>query len=72
MLLTLKNIAFPFSYVFDIVKDFIQLIILIVAVGGPMLVFSNWTSFTSVVSLLNSSIQFICNMNQSKIQIIFR
>ena len=59
MLLALKNIAFPFFYVFDIVKDFIQLIILIIAVGGPMLVFNFWISFTSVVSWLNNTIQFI-------------
>ena len=64
MLLALKNTAVPFFYVFDIVKDFIQLIILIIAAGGPMLVFNNWISFTSVVSWLNNSIQFICDMNQ--------
>lgn len=64
--------VFPFLYVFDVVKDSIQLIILTVAVGGPMLIFNNWISFTSVVSWLNNSIQFICNMNQSAIQILFQ
>ena len=56
MLLTLKNIIFPFFYVLDVVKDSIQLIILTVAVGGPMLVFNNWISFTSVVSWLINGI----------------
>ena len=56
MLLAPKNIAFPFLYVVDFLKDSIQLIMLIVAVGGPVLVFNNWTSFTSVVSWLNNSI----------------
>ena len=70
MLLALKNIAFPFFYVFDVLKDYIQLIMLIVAVGGPMLVFNNWTSFTSVVSWLKNRIQSICN--QIAVQIISR
>ena len=67
-----KNIAFPLLYVFDALKDSVQLIMLIVAVGGPVLVFNNWTSFTSVVSWLNNSIQFFCDMNQCAIHIIFR
>ena len=60
-----KNIAFPFFYVFDALKDSIQLIMLIAAVGGPMLVFNDeyLFSFTSTVSMANISIQFIYNVN---------
>ena len=47
-----KNIVFPFLYVFDVLKDFIQLIMIIVAVGGLWQVFNDdyLSSFTSVVS----------------------
>ena len=59
--MVIKNIAFPFLYVFDALKDSIQLIMLIIAVGGPMLVFNDeyMFSFTSAVSLVN----ILNNMN---------
>ena len=45
-----KNITFPFLYVCDVLKDSLQLALLVIAVGGPLLVIKNPFSFTSVVS----------------------
>ena len=43
------NIVGPFSYLLDIVKDSLQLILLLLSVGSFRLVLKNWTSFSSVV-----------------------
>ena len=44
------NLLTPFFYLFDIVKDCIQLSLLLSIVGGLWLFLENWLSFTSVVS----------------------
>ena len=45
------NLSMPFFYLLDIVKDCIQLSLLITVVGGPWLFLENWLNFTSVVSI---------------------
>ena len=40
----------PFLYLLDIVKDSIQLVLIVTAVHGFLYVFENWSSFSSVVS----------------------
>ena len=44
------NIVYPFLYFMDIVKDVVQLVLLLVAVGGLPLALKNWSSFSSTVS----------------------
>ena len=44
------NIVSPFFYIMDIVKDFVQLVLLVDAVGGLSLTLNNWSSFSSTVS----------------------
>ena len=44
------NVVYPFFYVMDIVKDLVQFMLLLVAVGGLPLVLKNWNSFSSTVS----------------------
>ena len=43
------NIVYPFSYLMDIVKDCVQFVLLLGAVGGLSLVLKNWSSFSSTV-----------------------
>ena len=45
------NLSTPFFYLFDIVKDCIQLSLLLSVVGGLWLFLENWLNFTSVVSV---------------------
>ena len=40
----------PFLYLLEIIKDVVQLIILVHVLGGYEYVFIHWTSFSSVVS----------------------
>ena len=44
------NIVFPFVYVSDIVKDSLQVALLVIAAGGPVIVLRYWYSMTSFVS----------------------
>ena len=44
------NIVYPFFYIMDIVKDIVQLVLLLDAVGGLSLTLDNWSSFSSTVS----------------------
>ena len=44
------NSVYPFLYIMDIVKDFVQFVLLLVTVGGLSLVLKNWSSFSSTVS----------------------
>ena len=46
----LTNFWPPFMYVCDIVKDTVQLLLMIIVVGGYENVFKYWSSFSSVVS----------------------
>jgi hypothetical protein len=45
-----KAIVNPLTYLFDIIKDTLQLALLIMAIGGLGYFFKNWSSFASVVS----------------------
>ena len=45
------NLSTPFFYLMDIVKDCIQLLLLLSVVGGLWLFLEHWLNFTSVVSL---------------------
>ena len=40
----------PFLYFLDIVKDSVQLVLIINALHGVQIVFEHWSSFSSVVS----------------------
>ena len=44
------NVVYPFFYLMDIVKDIVQFLLLLVAVGGFPLVLKNWSSFSSTVT----------------------
>ena len=44
------NIVHPFIYIMDIVKDYVQLALLLVAVHGLSKVLEYWSSFSSTVS----------------------
>ena len=44
------NMVFPFLYIMDIVKDIVQFMLLVEAVGGFSLVLEYWSSFSSTVS----------------------
>ena len=44
------NIIHPFLYTFDLIKDALQLALLIYSVGGLTLFLENWSSFSSTVS----------------------
>ena len=46
----LTNFWPPFMYVWDIVKDTVQLSLMVIVVGGYENVFKYWSSFSSVVS----------------------
>ena len=46
----LTNFWPPFMYVCDIVKDSVQLLLMVIVVGGYENVFKYWSSFSSVVS----------------------
>ena len=48
------NIVYPFFYIMDIVKDFVQLVLLLDAVGGLSLTLNDWSSFSSTVSNYHS------------------
>ena len=48
--MSLKNTMFPLVYIFDIVKDSLQLSMLITAVGFTTMI-NYCTSFSSVVSM---------------------
>ena len=43
------NIVYPFLYIMDIVKDLVQFVLLVKAVGGLSLVLEYWSSFSSTV-----------------------
>ena len=45
------HIFSSFSYLMDIVKDLVQLALLVYAVGGIVYIVRNWNSFSSVVSI---------------------
>ena len=51
-ILVAKNILPPISAQVDFIKDLLQVALLTIAVGGPKLVLSYATSFSSVVSTL--------------------
>ena len=51
-ILVAKNILPPISAQVDFIKDLLQVALLTIAVGGPKLVLSYATSFSSVVSIL--------------------
>ena len=44
------NIVYPFLYIMDIVKDLVQLVLLVVAVGGLSKFLEYWSSFSSTVT----------------------
>ena len=46
----LTNFWPPFMYVWDIVKDTVQLLWMVIVVGGYENAFKHWSSFSSVVS----------------------
>ena len=48
------NIVYPFLYIMDIVKDLVQFLLLVNAVGGLILVLEYWSSFSSMV------LKYIC------------
>ena len=43
------NIVYPFLFIMDIVKDLVQFVLLVNAVGGLLLVLEYWSSFSSTV-----------------------
>ena len=45
-----EGVLSPFLYLWDILKDFMQLVLIIYAVHGVRIVFEYWSSFSSVVS----------------------
>ena len=45
------NILKPFLYVLDIIKDIVQLLLLLTTVGGLASALKYWSSFSSVVSI---------------------
>ena len=45
-----EGLLSPFLYLLDIVKDSIQLVLIVYAVHGVQNVFEYWSSFSSVVS----------------------
>ena len=49
-MIVVRNIGAPVSAQVDFIKDLTQVALLTMAVGGPKLVFSYATSFSSVVS----------------------
>ena len=51
-ILVIKNILPPVSAQVDFIKDLLQVVLLTIAVGGPKLVLSYATSFSSVVCVL--------------------
>ena len=53
--MTLKNMFVTFMYLVDIIKDTLQLLLLLTTVGGVSFVLHNWASFSSVVSLHGSA-----------------
>ena len=44
-----QNVVYPFVYIMDIVKDIVQFVLLVKAVGGVSLVLEYWSSFSSTV-----------------------
>lgn len=44
------NVSSPFVYVSDVVKDSLQLAMLVIAAGGPGIVLRYWYSWTTFVS----------------------
>ena len=55
-----RNIVYPFLYIMDIVKDLVQFMLLVKAVGGLSLVLEYWSSFSSTV--LNISFVTLFNI----------
>ena len=55
-----QNIVYPFLYIMDIVKDLVQFVLLVKAVGGLSLVLEYWSSFSSTV--LNISFVTLFNI----------
>ena len=51
-MIVVRNIGAPVSAQVDFIKDLTQVALLTIAVGGPKLVLSYATSFSSVVSTL--------------------
>ena len=51
LLMTPRNMILSFMYLVDIIKDTLQLLLLLITVGGISFVLHNWASFSSVVSL---------------------
>ena len=47
------NILKPLLYVLDIIKDMVQVLLLLTAVGGLTFALRYWSSFSSVVSIHN-------------------
>ena len=45
------NAVFPFVYVSDIVKDSLQIVLLVIVIGGPAMVFKYWYTLTTFVSV---------------------
>ena len=45
------NAVFPFVYVSDIVKDSLQIVLLVIVTGGPAMVFKYWYTLTTFVSV---------------------
>ena len=50
LIVAAANVSTPFVYVSDVVKDSLQLALLVVAAGGPGIVLTYWYSQTSFVS----------------------
>ena len=63
------NILKPLLYVLDIIKDMVQVLLLLTAVGGLTFALRYWSSFSSVVSIHN--IYYLPNLLKSFI-ILFR
>ena len=49
------NISKPLLYVLDVIKDMVQLLLLLTAVGGLSFAVRYWSSFSSGVSICNIS-----------------
>ena len=45
------NVVYPFFYIMDIVKDLVQFVLLVVAVGGLSKFLEYWSSFSSMVCI---------------------
>ena len=50
LIIASTNVIFPFVYLSDILKDSIQVGLLVIAAGGPVIVLRYWYSMTSFVS----------------------